>query len=92
MFVADNYRGMYKIDFDENQNIKQIKNLSEENKITNDFDAQLVKIKDRIFVFINGQWYESSDEKLVSSTELNEKFSGIDEIIPVNDTSLLILE
>lgn len=91
LFVADNYRGMYKIDLDENQNIKHIKNLSEENNIINDFDAQLVKIRDRVIVFINGQWYESSDEKLVSSTELNEKFSGIDEIIPVNDTSLLIL-
>lgn len=92
LYVADNYRGVYRINLDGEQNIAGIKNLSVENNISNDFDAQLIKLRDRVFVFVNEKWYEAIEDNLIPNEELNREFSKIDEIIPVNDTLHLILK
>lgn len=91
LYVADNYRGVFRLDLDDKLNIREIKNLSLLNNIENDFDAQILKLAGKIFVFVDRKWYEAINDKLVLSDKLTGLFDQVNEIIPVIDSSVLIL-
>ena len=92
LYVADNYRGVYRLKLDSEKNTIDILNITDSNNISNDFDAQILRINNKIVIFVNNKWYDIDGDKMFEKEEFNSMFKDIKELIPVNDKSFLFFE
>lgn len=91
-FVADNYRGLFKIELDINKEIISVRNISNENKIENDFGIKIFAYKNTELFYINNSWYyyDAINEKLKIHEGFNSNFKNVQEIIPLDSDIFII--
>ena len=89
---ADGYRGLFKAELDQNDNLSKIKNLTHLNGIQNDFSVKLFHYKNSELYFINNTWYalDPINDKLVENSLFNTNFKDIQEIIPLDDANFIV--
>lgn len=92
LIYTDGYRGLFKLELNNDESQKKITNLTKENNIRNDFGVKMLKYKNLELFFINNEWYNLNkiNDKLILNTEFNSNFKDIQEIITINDANLLI--
>ncbi|AWG26746.1 ligand-binding sensor domain-containing protein [Flavobacterium kingsejongi] len=92
LWAADNYRSLYRIQYDENYNTTKIENISEKNGIKNDYTVKLFNYKNEMLFLINRQWYNynSISEKLELNVIFNKYFQNFSDIVPIEDDSFLV--
>lgn len=89
---TDGYRGLYKLELYKNDTIKKITNLTQQNKIENDYSIKLFKYKGIELFYIDNKWYflDTVNDKLILHNEFNANFKDIQEIISIDDASFII--
>ena len=92
LWAAENYRGLYKITFDQDFKTKSVENISRKNGITNDYGVKIFSYKNEILFLIDKIWYtyNSISGRLVKDATFNKHFSNIADIIPVDDQHFII--
>ncbi len=94
LWAADNYRSLYKIDYDDDFIVKNIINISKENNIKNDYGVKLFNFKNQILFLINNIWYNYNplSNKLEKNDIFNTAFKGTAQIIPIDDHHFIIIK
>ena len=94
IWAADNYRGLYRVVYDDNFKATLIQNVTQENKIVDDFGVKIFEFRDEILFLINHSWYtyNSITRKLEKSTEFNSNFENVSDIVAIDHSNFLILQ
>jgi AraC family chitin signaling transcriptional activator len=94
LWAVDNYKGLYKIDFDDQLNVKKIQNVTKANNIKHDYNVKLFSFKNEILFYINSLWYKfnSITNKLDTFKLFSDNFKYISDIIAIDDSKFLIVK
>lgn len=94
IWAVDNYRSLFKINFANDFKTSTVENVSQKNGLLNDFGVKIFNFKNELLFYINGKWYQYSSltEKLEKNTMFNQNFSGISDIIPVDEQNFVIIK
>lgn len=94
LWAVDNYRGLYRILFDDTFKIKQLENVTQKNKIQNDFAVKMINFNNEVLFYINAKWYNYNaiTNKLELNSFFNRSFSGVSELIPVDENNFVVLK
>jgi hypothetical protein len=55
--ASDSYRGLFKIKYDQNLEVVSYINLTEKNRIDNDFGVKIFQYKSEVLYYIHSEWY-----------------------------------
>jgi hypothetical protein len=93
-WAADNYRGLYRVVYDQNFKAKTIENVCQLNRITSDFGVKIVEYKKEILFLINHQWYHYNpfSNALELNSFFNKNFSQITDIVSIDSTHFIVLK
>ncbi|MFL9845141.1 helix-turn-helix and ligand-binding sensor domain-containing protein [Flavobacterium rhizosphaerae] len=94
LWAADNNKGLYRILYTDDLKVSSLTNITEKNKIDNDFGVRLFRFRNEIFFLINNRWYtyNSISETLENSDIFNTNFSNVSDIIPVDDNNFIVMK
>lgn len=94
IWAADNYRGLYRVLFDDNYRTKKIENITQQSKIKNDFGVKIFEFRDEILFLINNVWYtfNSIANKLEENELFNSNFKNISDVIAIDKDHFLVLQ
>lgn len=94
LWAADNYRSLYKINYDKDFNATKVENISQLNGIQNDFGVKLFSYKNELLFLMDGFWYtyNSLSGKLEKNQIFNSSFKNISDIIPIDDDNFIIFK
>ena len=94
LWAADNYKSLYKIDYDNAYKVTKIENVSKTNNIKNDFGVKLFTFKNDNYFLIDSNWYtyDRLTNKLEIKQFFNNNFKGVTQIIAINNESFLMLK
>ncbi|MFN7675577.1 histidine kinase [Flavobacterium sp.] len=94
LWAVDNYKSLYRITFNSAYELENVENITQKNKILNDYGVKIFDFKNEILFFINGIWYNfnSISNKLERNAIFNTNFANISEIIPVNSSNFIVLK
>lgn len=94
IWAADNYRGLYRVIYDENYTAKKIDNVSAQNKISNDFGVKIFEFRNEILFLIDNTWYtyNSITNLLEKNILFNSNFKGVSDIVAIDDDNFLVLQ
>ena len=83
IWAADNYRGLYRIIYDENFKTNKIVNITKQNRIFNDFGIKIFEFRNQILFLINNTWftYNSITNLLEKNVLFNSNFKNISDIV-----------
>lgn len=94
VWAADNYKGLYRVVYDEKYKAKTIENVTQLNKIPNDFGVKIFEFRNEILYLINGSWYtyNSISGQLEKNDLFNDNFKYITDIVAIDADNFLILQ
>ncbi|MFN3754801.1 histidine kinase [Flavobacterium sp.] len=94
LWAVDNYRSLYRILFDDDFVVKKIENITQKNKILNDYGVKMVNFNNEVLFYINAKWYayNAISDKLELNAYFNKSFSNISELIPIDNENFVILK
>ena len=94
IWAADNYRSLFKIEFNNNFVVTKIENVSKSNHLNNDFGIKIFNFKNEILFLINSVWYNFNaiTNKLEKNIVFNKSFKGTSEIIPIDNQSFIAIK
>ncbi len=89
---TDSYRGLYKLELNKDDSIKEITNLTKVNNIEDDYGVKILQYKGTEFFYINNYWYSLDvvKNKLIPHSGFNSEFKDIQEIISIDDSRFII--
>lgn len=94
IWAADNYRGLYRVLFDDNYKTKKVENITQQSKITNDFGVKIFEFRDEILFLINNVWYtfNSISSKLEENELFNTNFKNISDVVAIDQDHFMVLQ
>lgn len=94
LWAADNYKSLYRIQYDSNFVVKKVENVSQDNGITNDYGVKIFSYKNEILFLINNSWhiYNPISGKLEKDRIFNSTFKDISDIIPIDDERFIVFK
>ena len=94
IWAADNYRGLYRVQFDDNYKTKKIENITQQSKIKNDFGVKIFEFRDEILFLINNVWYtfNSISNKLEENELFNGNFKNISDVVAIDQDHFIVLQ
>jgi AraC family chitin signaling transcriptional activator len=94
LWAVDSYKGLYRIELDNDLNAIKVENSSENNGFKEDYNIKLFQFKNEIFFYINNNWYKFNAiaNKLEIFELFSKNFKNIADIIPIDDTQFLIVK
>ncbi|WP_345144537.1 helix-turn-helix and ligand-binding sensor domain-containing protein [Flavobacterium ginsengiterrae] len=94
IWAADNYRGLYRVLFDDNFKTKKVENITQQSKITNDFGVKVFEFRNEILFLINNVWYtfNSISNKLEENELFNTNFKNITDVVAIDKDHFIVLQ
>jgi AraC family chitin signaling transcriptional activator len=94
LFAADNYRGLYRILYNDDYETIKIENISQQSRIKNDFGVKIFEFRKEILFLINNSWYTYNfiTNKLQENELFNENFKNITDIAAIDDNHFIVLQ
>ncbi|RED26651.1 hypothetical protein BD847_0572 [Flavobacterium cutihirudinis] len=94
IWAADNYRGLYRVLFDENYNTLNVENITQQSKIKNDFGVKIFEFREEILFLINNVWYtfNSISNKLEENELFNSNFKNISDVVAIDENHFIVLQ
>ena len=94
IWAADNYRSLFKVEFNNDFVVTKIENVSKSNHLNNDFGIKIFNFKNEILFLINSVWYNFNaiTNKLEKNIVFNKSFKGTSEIIPIDNQSFIAIK
>jgi 2-hydroxy-3-keto-5-methylthiopentenyl-1-phosphate phosphatase len=93
-FEHDNYRGLYRVLYDEDFKAVKIENVSQQNKLTNDFGVKIFEFRNEVLFLIDHGWYtyNSITGQLEKNALFDANFKNITDIVAIDESNFLILQ
>jgi AraC family chitin signaling transcriptional activator len=94
IWAADNYRGLYRVFFDDNFKTKKVENITQQSKIKNDFGVKIFEFRNEILFLINNVWYtfNSISNKLEENELFNTNFKNISDVVAIDKDHFIVLQ
>jgi AraC family chitin signaling transcriptional activator len=94
IWAADNYRGLYRVLYDDNFKTKKVENITQQSKIKNDFGVKIFEFRNEILFLINNSWYtyNSITNKLEENELFNQNFKKVSDIISIDEDHFMVLQ
>ncbi|HOZ75361.1 MAG TPA: histidine kinase [Flavobacterium sp.] len=94
VWAADNYRGLYRVLYDEDFKAVKIENVSQQNKLTNDFGVKIFEFRNEVLFLIDHGWYtyNSITGQLEKNALFDANFKNITDIVAIDESNFLILQ
>lgn len=94
IWAADNYRGLYRVLFDDNFKTRKIENITQQSKIKNDFGVKIFEFRNEILFLINNVWYtfNSISNKLEENELFNTNFKNIADVVAIDKDHFIVLQ
>ena len=94
IWAADNYRGLYRVVYDKNYKATLIENVTQQNKIKNDFGVKIFEFRNEMLFLINNTWYtyNSISDSLEKNALFNANFKDISDIVAIDKNNFLVLQ
>ncbi|MBF4491474.1 histidine kinase [Flavobacterium sp. MR2016-29] len=94
IWAADNYRGLYRVFFDNNFKTKKVENITQQSKIKNDFGVKIFEFRNEILFLINNVWYtfNSISNKLEENELFNTNFKNISDVVAIDEDHFIVLQ
>lgn len=85
---------MYRVVYDQNFQAQKIDNVSQQNKIANDFGVKIFEFRNEILFLIDNNWYtyNSITNLLEKNAYFNNNFKNITDIVSIDDANFLVLQ
>ncbi len=94
IWAADNYRGLYRVCYNDAYKTTKVQNITQKSKIANDFGVKIFEFRNEILFLINNSWYtyNSITDKLVKNDFFNTNFSNVSDIVKIDENHFVILQ
>ena len=94
IWAADNNRGLYRILYSDNYETTEIKNVTQESKISNDFGVKIVEFRNELLFLIDKYWYtyNSITNRLEKNEWFNTNFKNISNVVSIDENHFLIVQ
>ncbi len=94
IWAADNYRGLYRIQLNDSYETIDVENVSQRNKIVNDFGVKIFEFRSEILFLIHNSWYtyNSITNQLELNQLFNSNFKNISDIVSIDDSHFIVLK
>lgn len=94
IFAADNYRGLYRVLYNDNYQTKKVENITQQSKIENDFGVKIFEFRKEILFLINNSWYtyNSITNKLEENELFNANFKDITDVVAIDEDHFMVLQ
>jgi DNA-binding NarL/FixJ family response regulator len=94
IWAADNYRGLYRILYNDAYETTKVENVTQKSKITNDFGVRLFEFRNEILFLIHNSWYtyNSITNQLVENALFNTNFKNISDIVAIDENNFVVLQ
>lgn len=94
IWAADNYRGLYRVLYDDNYKTKKVENITQQSKIINDFGIKIFEFRNEILFLINNSWYtyNSITNKLEENELFNINFKDITDVVAIDEDHFMVLQ
>jgi len=94
IWAADKYKGLYRILYNDSYQTIKVENVSQRNKITNDFRIKIFEFRNEMLFLINNFWYtfNSLSNKLEKNKLFNSNFKNISDIVAIDDSHFIVLK
>ncbi|MBC7846474.1 MAG: histidine kinase [Flavobacterium sp.] len=94
IFAADNYRGLYRVLFNNNYETLKVENITQLSEIVNDFGVKIFEFRNEILFLINNSWYtyNSLTNKLEKNELFNDSFKNISDVVAIDESHFVVLQ
>lgn len=94
VWAADNYRGLYRILFNDNYETEKVENVTQHSKIGNDFGVKIFEFRNEILFLINKTWYtyNSITNQLENNELFNSNFKNISDVAAIDENHFILLQ
>ena len=94
IWAADNYRGLYRILYNDNFVTTKVENITQLNKMANDFGVKIFEFRNEVLFLIHNFWYtyNSISNKLEENTMFNSNFKNISDIAAIDENNFVVLQ
>lgn len=94
IWAADNYRGLYRILYNDTYETIKVENVTQKSKIANDFGVRIFGFRNEILFLIHNSWYtyNSITNQLIENALFNTNFKNISDIIAIDENNFVILQ
>jgi DNA-binding NarL/FixJ family response regulator len=94
IWAADNYRGLYRILYDDDYKTNSVENITQKSKITNDFGVRIFEFRNEILFLIQNSWYtyNSITNQLIKNQLFNTNFKNISDIVAIDENNFVVLQ
>ncbi|WP_432221684.1 histidine kinase [Flavobacterium sp. TMP13] len=94
LWAADNYKGLYRILYDDNYKTKTIENITQLSKIKNDFGVIIFEFRNEILFLIDNTWYTYNSilNKLEENKLFNTNFKNCTDIVAIDSSQFIVLK
>lgn len=94
IFAADNYRGLYRVLYNDDYQTTKVENITQQSKIDNDFGVKIFEFRKEILFLINNSWYtyNSITNKLEENELFNSNFKDITDVVAIDEDHFMVLQ
>ncbi|PXY41458.1 histidine kinase [Flavobacterium cheongpyeongense] len=94
IFAADNYRGLYRVLYDNGFKTKKVENITQQSNIENDFGVKIFEFRNEILFLINSSWYtyNSITNQLEENELFNTNFKNITDVVAIDENHFMVLQ
>lgn len=94
IWAADNYKGLYRMLYNDNYETTLVENISQRSKMSNDYGVKIFEFRNEILFLIDNSWYtyNSISNRLVKNELFNANFKNISDIVAIDDSHFLVLQ
>lgn len=94
IWAADNYKGLYRILYNDAYETTLVENITQRSKISNDYGVKIFEFRNEILFLIDNSWYtyNSISNRLVKNELFNANFKNISDIVAIDESHFLVLQ
>ncbi len=94
IWAADNYRGLYRILYNDAYETIKVENVAQKSKIADDFGVKIFEFRNEILFLIHNSWYtyNSITNQLIENDLFNSNFKNISDIVVIDDNNFVVLQ
>jgi AraC family transcriptional regulator, chitin signaling transcriptional activator len=94
LWAADNYRGLYRILYNNKYETTNVENVTQRCKITNDFGVKIFEFRNEALFLIQSTWYTYSpiSNQLEKNNLFNSNFKNISDVVAIDENHFIVLQ
>jgi len=94
IWAADNYRGLYRVLYNDKFETTKVENVTQRCKITNDFGVKIFEFRNQTLFLIQNLWYtyNSISNQLEKDDLFNSNFKNISDIAAIDVNHFIVLQ